>query len=395
MIDILAISTASVTAINRNIYIELVSRGWKVEMVIPETYPLTAAKTIPAQPARVNDPVIHFLKLKGSNPRTFYFPGLKTLIDTIQPKVILIESDPVSYMAVHAGRLAVARGVFLWSLSCENLSFDVIDTLKRRGVRSLPTSLVKKCLYWFAKNSINTVFTINNDGTLLFQRKGYSHVEKIPLGFDPSVFYPNNESRERIQKQLNIRYPVIAYFGRLVEEKGVHLLVEALGKIKHLDWHFMLDKFSYESNPYHQRIQGLIDTYDLSARIIYIEADHYQVAAYMNASDVVVVPSVSTAKWKEQYGRVVPEAMACGNLVITSSAGALPELVEECGIVIEEANVDQLAQALENYVVAPFEYKEVRSKAIKRATHQLSIMKQADCYSARLQALLPETIHLK
>jgi len=387
MIDILAISTASVTAINRNIYIELSGRGWNVEMVVPETYPLTADKTIASQPSRAQDPVIHFLKLKGSNPRTFYFPELKSLINRIKPKVILIESDPVSYMAVHAGSLAVTNGFFLWSLSCENLSFDIIETLQRRGVRSLASSLVKKYFYWSAKNKINTVFTINNDGTRLFQRKGYAHVEKIPLGFDPSVFYKNNESRARIRKQLDIRYPVIAYFGRLVEEKGVHVLLEALAMIKHIDWHFMLDKFSYGLNPYHQRIQRLIDTLDIQNRIIYIEADHYQVADYMNASDVVVTPSVSTSKWKEQYGRVVPEAMACGNLIIASSAGALQELVGECGVIVEEGNVEQLAKTLERYLASPSDYSELSKQAIGRARDELSIVKQADCYSARLQAL--------
>jgi len=58
----------------------------------------------------------------------------------------------------------------------------------------------------------------------------------------------------------------------------------------------------------------------------------------MNAADLVVVPSVSTPNWKEQYGRVVPEAMACGKTLIISDSGALPELLDGKGYIFKEGD---------------------------------------------------------
>jgi glycosyltransferase involved in cell wall biosynthesis len=386
MIDLLVISTASVTAINRNIYVDIKKRGWNVEMVIPIKYPLANSKTIAPQPQRSQDPVIHFLEMRGSNPRTFYFPELKQLFQGNKVSFVLIENDPVSKMAVHVGGLAAKNGFYLFSLSCENLSFDIFDTLKLRGLISLPSSFVKKYLYWAAKKKINTVFTINNDGTQLFKDKGYAHVIKVPLGFDSTVFYKNDRSRKEIRSQFGIDLPAIAYFGRLVEEKGIHLLLKALQKIKHLNWYFMLDRFNQGTSHYNQRIHELILSLGIKDRILFIEADHYEVADYMNAADVVVIPSVTTTKWKEQYGRVGPEAMACGKLVIASRAGALPELIAEGGIIVDEGDVDVLVSVLTKYLTSPADYDHFQEKALNRARH-LSLSKQADLYIARMKEL--------
>jgi glycosyltransferase involved in cell wall biosynthesis len=47
--------------------------------------------------------------------------------------------------------------------------------------------------------------------------------------------------------------------------------------------------------------------------------------------DVLVVPSKTVPSWKEQFGRVVVEALACGVPVIASDSGELPNLVNETG----------------------------------------------------------------
>ena len=70
----------------------------------------------------------------------------------------------------------------------------------------------------------------------------------------------------------------------------------------------------------------------------------------MNAADLVVVPSVSTGNWKEQYGRVIPEAMACGKTIIASASGAIPEILGEYGMLIEENQPDVLASTISSWL---------------------------------------------
>jgi glycosyltransferase involved in cell wall biosynthesis len=388
MIDLLVISTASVVSINRNLYVEMASQGWVVEMIVPIRYVLSDGKEIEGQQKRPIDPVIHFLKLSGSNPRLFHFPDIGFVLEQRKPKIILIESDPVSLMAVRLGRLCKKEGIPLLCLSCENLPFDILPTLKRRGLTSLFPSIMKKYFHINAKKYVDTVFTISDDGTDIFKSKGYNHVTKTPLGFDPAVFFKNEEQRIKIRTKLEVKYQVIAFFGRLVEEKGVHILIKALSKISHLDWHFMIDRFSDVKSPYYHTIEELITSLNLSSRIIFIDADHFEIANYMNAADIVVIPSLSASNWKEQYGRVAPESMACGKLVIASNTGALPELIGDCGIKVEEGNVDQLASVLSNSLTAPMGYKNLADRAMVRAQSLFSIHTQAEIYSTRMRQLL-------
>jgi glycosyltransferase involved in cell wall biosynthesis len=72
-----------------------------------------------------------------------------------------------------------------------------------------------------------------------------------------------------------------------------------------------------------------------------------EVSLALRASDVVAVPSRTTAAWKEQFGRVAVEAMLSGAAVVASDSGSLPEVVGPGGVVISEGACDSLAEALD------------------------------------------------
>ncbi len=67
---------------------------------------------------------------------------------------------------------------------------------------------------------------------------------------------------------------------------------------------------------------------------------------FMNAIDVFVLPSRTTPRWKEQFGRVIIEAQACGTPVIGSDSGAIPEVVGKGGWIVPERDPPGLANAL-------------------------------------------------
>ena len=61
----------------------------------------------------------------------------------------------------------------------------------------------------------------------------------------------------------------------------------------------------------------------------------------------MVLPSRTTATWKEQFGRVLTEAMACGVPVVGSNSGAIPEVIADAGLIFPEGDAMSLAAQLQ------------------------------------------------
>ena len=63
---------------------------------------------------------------------------------------------------------------------------------------------------------------------------------------------------------------------------------------------------------------------------------------------MLVVPSETQPNWKEQFGRVITEAMASGTPVVGSSSGEIPNLVQKAdgGLIFPEKNAGEFATCL-------------------------------------------------
>jgi glycosyltransferase involved in cell wall biosynthesis len=70
------------------------------------------------------------------------------------------------------------------------------------------------------------------------------------------------------------------------------------------------------------------------------------IPALMRALDVLCLPSRTRANWKEQFGRVLIEAMASGAVPLGSSSGEIPRVIADGGLIFPEGDVDALAARL-------------------------------------------------
>jgi glycosyltransferase involved in cell wall biosynthesis len=79
---------------------------------------------------------------------------------------------------------------------------------------------------------------------------------------------------------------------------------------------------------------------------------HEVTPRYLGAMDILVLPSETRPNWKEQFGRVVIEAMACGSCVVGSDSGEIPTLIQASGggRVFPEANPTALADVLQQMI---------------------------------------------
>jgi len=77
------------------------------------------------------------------------------------------------------------------------------------------------------------------------------------------------------------------------------------------------------------------------------DASHDDVPRYLNAMDVLCAPSRTTVRWKEQFGRMLIEAMACGVAVIASDSGEIPHVVQDAGLIIGEGDAARWAATID------------------------------------------------
>jgi glycosyltransferase involved in cell wall biosynthesis len=104
--------------------------------------------------------------------------------------------------------------------------------------------------------------------------------------------------------------------------------------------------------------------------------------------DVLVVPSKTVPRWKEQFGRVVPEALACGVPVVTSDSGELPNLVRTTagGWTFPEGDERELARLLEWLEV----HEAARRETAQRARRGVERLYGIDAVADRFIDVLAE-----
>ena len=161
---------------------------------------------------------------------------------------------------------------------------------------------------------------------------------------DPLIFAPPTPEQRR---ELRSRYilpqneVVVAYVGRLVEDKGVRDLLEALKRPEARQPFLAV----WGSGRLAGLVEGAFRTDELRGRLGG-SLDRGAVADALRSVDVLVVPSRSTATFREQFGRVVVEAMFSGCAVVAYASGALPDVVGDGGVLVAERDVDALSAAI-------------------------------------------------
>ena len=372
MIDIMVVSHASVTAINRLPWRRLANMGWSIEVVTAERLEMRDISR-PADPPDPADPPLHLLPVRGSNMRLWRFEGLKRLLDERRPRILMLDYDPGTMIAVECGRWARRNDARVACLSYDNIIRSIPREMRQSpgaGIRASGARLLSAA----ARSGVDHVFVLSGDSERVMHHFGFEgRTSRIPLGFDPTIFHPDKVARDRIRAELGLSDVTFAYFGRLVPEKGAHLLIESLDRIRHRPWHLLMDRFSDYRHPYIAELSASIEQRGLADRVVYFDANHTEIAGYMNAADVVVMPSTETPRWKEQYGRVAAEAMACGRLVVVSDSGALPELVGDAGIVVPQHELPSLDRTLERVLDDADLRADYGSAASARALEFLSL----------------------
>ena len=186
----------------------------------------------------------------------------------------------------------------------------------------------------------------------------------IPMGAKTDRFKPKDTNEMRKKLNLPLNKKIILFVGHLVERKGVIYLVKAMSKIIKKEKNslcLVIGKGAEEG-----KLKKAASELGLNNAIKFLgQKTNEEVAPYMNACDIFVLPSLN-----EGLPVVLCEALACGKPVVATAVAGTPELVTKDA----------------GYLVMPKDPKDLEEKiivALNKKWNKNKILERAKLFSAK------------
>ncbi|MCC7372720.1 MAG: glycosyltransferase family 4 protein [Chloroflexi bacterium] len=286
------------------------------------------------------------------NFHLFHFPALGRILAEIRPDVVHVDEEPYNLATVLAIRSALKVGARPLFFTWQNL------------LRRYPPPFSWFEQYTYGRCPVAIVG--NQEAGDVLRQKGYrGETPAIPqFGVDPELFTPSNDGRRDEQPFT------IGYVGRLTPEKGIDVLLRAVSGLD-ADWRLRL----VGGGPLRDAIPARAAELGIGARVsVEPGVPSTEVPALMRQLDVLALPSLTMPNWKEQFGRVLIEAMACERPVVGSDSGEIPNVVGDGGLTAPEGDADALRAALARLQTDVALRAELgrrgRARVLERFTHQ-------------------------
>ncbi len=251
-----------------------------------------------------------------------FYPTLPQVLERVRPQLVHIDEEPYNFATFHA--LRAARRVQAQTL------FFTWQNLMRRYPPPFSWSeayVLRRADYAIAGSA---------EAAAVLRAKNYrGPLRVIPqFGVDPNDFSPTQVVSSTFR---------IGFIGRMVEEKGAHVLLRAAAQLDG-DWELHL----LGSGPYKSRWMSLARELGIEPRVHWDPPRlSTEMSAYYRQLDVLVLPSLTRKNWKEQFGRVLIEAMGHGVPVIGSNCGEIPNVIGDAGIIVSENDAAALCAHLD------------------------------------------------
>lgn len=314
---LLVVSHACVTPINQELFAELQRQsGWEVHLVVPETWEADYGQRA-ATAWEGFEGALHPLPVWGSGniPLHVYRTTFQGLLREVRPDAIFVHHEPyglatAQVFAANRWAEAVPVGFFTWQ-NIEKQYPPPFRQLER----------------WVLKTSA-FAFTGSDSAAEVLRAKGYAGaLGRMPGTIHPGRFAPK-DTRTAWCQQHGIGHDnvLVGYAGRLIRAKGLFTLIEALAQVEASAVELVLigTGDDAEALKAHTRRHGVAD------RVTWVSyVPHPDMPHVLSAMDMMVLPSETQPSWKEQFGRIIIESLACETPVIGSDSGEIPHLLRQ------------------------------------------------------------------
>lgn len=328
---ILVIGHPLVVSANRKIWNEVAAHdGVEVDMIVPETWKSNLIKNLIYSFDEETDesinkiyPIACFRKGSGS---FYFFNPIKTFNILRQKKydriVLTQETWALSLLELILLKLLSINSktkTFIWV--CQNIKKEKLFFLRffERFTTSNLESILCCC------SEIKEVITWKGIKT---------KCQYFPFSFDGNQ-YPTDL---KVIKPCSPDIMTLGYLGRISEEKGINLIIQALDVFK--EKNIKVKLVVAGAGPMEQILSSRDEVEYLGT------IPHNEAYKFYEQIDIFVLPSQTRPFWKEQFGRVIIESVASGKPIVGSSSGAIPEVMGNISMpyIFQEKSLESLIQ---------------------------------------------------
>ena len=350
-----------------------------------DLYSMTSVQRMFIKPSRLNtwpDFAEWALAMTGyfSEPLTFGMRAFKYLTG----------GQAKTYDVIHDNQ-TLAYGI----VDIMNFGFPVVETIHHpvtidrdlaiQSAKSLKDKLGYRRWFSFTGMQIKVAKQIEHIITVSEMAKRHitevfevptSRLKVIYNGIDTKIFSPG----EDVRREDNI---ILMVMSRDTIVKGLRFLLEALSELrKQYDLRLVVVGQTMGDGV----TEKLMDRLGITDSVIfYNQIDTDELIRLYRTATIVAVPSTY-----EGFGLPAAEAMSCGAPVVSTTAGALPEIVGNAGILVPPADSKSLVNAIKGLIENPHRLRELSILGRKRILEQFSwkdaARKTADVYSEAIDS---------
>lgn len=238
---------------------------------------------------------------------------------------------------------------------------------------------------WLSCRLARRVVAVSEQDRRTLIRRHLCAAKKLTViynAYDPAKFLTaaSDSSRPAPTGGANGR-AVLAFVGRLVDQKGCAFLIEAMPRV--LQVHAQAKLLVVGEGPERPKLQELVQRLGLADAVRFL--GYVPVSAGLfKGIDALVVPSIY-----EPFGIVALEAMACGRPVVASAVGGLREIVEDgkTGLLVKPGRSDDLSTAIVRLLDTPAILSEMGRAALRRVQERFSPEVALQAYAAEYRQL--------
>ena len=204
-------------------------------------------------------------------------------------------------------------------------------------------------------------------------------IRVLPPGIDLERFHSRAKPAAGLAKLgLSPDDFVFTSVAALRWEKGVYDILHAFKRLTVEMPERSLKLVFAGSGPEEKGLRALAGRIGLAGRVIVTRFAYEEMPMAYNLADVFLLASTARPGWLEQFGYVLPEALASGTPIIATQHGSIPEVVGDAAVIVPPSDFLALAAAMRKLLDEPQERQRLSRLGRARAEAEFDSRKQAN-----------------